>query len=142
MADWRKVAMAAILADGKVDAEEVKVLQRELKGADGTVDDEGMKFLLELRETAQKKAKAKKEALTDSFEKFFFKVITDNVLKDGKVDAAEAGWLRKNLFADKKIDDKEWEFMTTVNKKAKTKSPEFDQLYKDCEAFRAKAAKK
>ena len=31
MADWRKMAMAAILADGKVDEGEVKLLQKELK---------------------------------------------------------------------------------------------------------------
>ena len=142
MADWRKMAMSAILSDGVVDEGEVKILQKELKGADGKIDDEGVKFLLELRVTAQKKAKGAGEEVNEAFEKYFFKVITENVLKDGKVDAKEAGWLRTNLFADKKIDDKEWDFMTTVNKKAKTKSAEFEKLFTDCEAFRAKAAKK
>ena len=136
------MAMSAILSDGVIDEGEIKILQKELKGADGKIDDEGVKFLLELRVAAQKKAKAASAEVTEAFEKFFFKVITENVLKDGKVDASEAGWLRTNLFADKKIDDREWDFMTTVNKKAKTKSAEFTKLYTDCEAFRAKAAKK
>src|SRR5215213_4263204 len=104
MADWRKVALAAILADGKVDDTEVKVLQRELKEADGKIGEDGIKFLLELRATAQKKAKAKKEELTDSFEKFFAKVVTDNVLKEGKIDATSATWLKDNLFSEKKVD--------------------------------------
>jgi hypothetical protein len=141
MADWRKVAMAAILADGQVDEAEVKVLQKELKGPSGKIEREGVKFLLELRETAQKKAKAKNGSLNEVFEKFFFKVLTDNVLKDGKIDATEAGWLRTNLFADKQIDDREWAFLTTISKKAKSKSPAFETLVKDCEAYRARAKK-
>jgi hypothetical protein len=132
MADWRKVAMAAILADGKIDDAEVKVLKKELY-ADKKIDQDEVQFLIELRTVAQKKAKAKKEQLTDVFERFFFKAITDNVLKDGKIDATEAGWLRKALFADGKIDAGEMEFMTKLNKAAKEKSPEFVQLFEDCE---------
>ena len=142
MADWRKMAMSAILSDGAVDEGEVKILQKELKGADGKIDKEGIKFLLELRVAAQKKAKGAGAEVNEVFEKFFFKTITDNVLKDGKIDNKEAGWLRANLFADGKIDDREWAFITAVNKKAKTKSAEFTKLYEDCEASRAKAAKK
>src|SRR4051812_31116586 len=108
MADWRKMAMSAILSDGKIDEGEVKILQKELKGADGKIDKAGIEFLLELRVAAQKKAKAASGEVGEAFEKFFFKVITENVLKDGKVDGKEAGWLRTNLFADKKIDDREW----------------------------------
>jgi hypothetical protein len=131
MADWRKVALAAILADGKVDEAEVKVLKKELY-ADGKIDQDEVKFLIELRNTAQKKAKAKKEELLPVFEKFFFKAIQDNVLKDNKIDASEARWLRDMLFADGKIDKGEMEFMNTLNKKAKEKSPEFTTLYEDC----------
>lgn len=140
MADWRKVAMAAILADGKVDEAEVKVLTKELK-EDGKYTEDGIKFILELRVAAQKKAKAKKEELTEPFEKFFFKVVKDSVLKDGKIDASEAKWLEENLFADKKIDDAEWAFLEELNKKAKTKSAEFDALYKKAEEIRNKPAK-
>ena len=142
MADWRKMAMSAILSDGKVDEGEIKILQKELKGADGKIDDEGVKFLLELRVAAHKKAKGAGEVVNEAFEKFFFKIMTENVLKDGKVDATGAGWLRTHLFTDKKIDDKQWEFITGVNKKAKTKSPEFEKLFTDLEGYRAKATKK
>jgi hypothetical protein len=138
--DWRKATMAAILADGKIDEAEVAVLKKELKGEDGAITQEGIAFLLDLRVAAQKKAKAKKEEVTDVFEKFFFKVVKDNVLKDGKISESEATWLRANLFADKKIDDGEWAFLTDLNKKAKTKSAGFDKLYKDAEALRTKAA--
>lgn len=141
VADFRKLAMAAILADGKVDEAEVKVLGKELKGEDGKITDDGLQFLLDLRGTAQRKAKAKKEELTEAFEKFFFKVVTDTVLKDGKIDKDEVAWLRKSLFADKKIDDREYKLLTDLQKKAKTRHADFETLVKDCEALRAKAKK-
>lgn len=133
MADFRKLAIAAILADGKIDEAEVKVLSKELKNAEKKYDDDAIHFLVDLREVAQKKAKANKEELTDKFEDFFFKVIQENVLKDGKIDAKEAGWLRQTLFADGKIDGREMKFMETLNKKAKEKAPAFETLYQDCE---------
>src|SRR4051812_23204784 len=139
MPDWRKVAVAAILADNQIDENEVKILNKELKEADGKIGEEGVKFLVELRNTAQKKAKAKKEDLTEAFEKFFFKVVTESVLKDGKIDATEASWLRTTLFADGKIDDREMAFLKTLSKKAESKSAEFEKLCTDCETKHKKA---
>lgn len=130
MADWRKVALAAVLADGKVDDAEVKVLRREL-WSDGVIDQEEVEFLIDLRIAAQKKAKAKKETLTTSFENLFYKAIQENVLKDGRISAAEAGWLRTTLYSDKKIDEGEKKFLTKLKKAAKETSPEFDQLCAD-----------
>lgn len=141
MADFRKLAMATILADGRIDDAEVKVLGKELKGEDGKIDTAGVKFLFELREAAQKKAKAKKEEVSEAFEKFFFKVIDEVILKDGKVDKKEVAWLRKNLFADGKIDDREWKYLEDLNKKAKEKHADFATLLKDCEDARARVKK-
>jgi len=141
MADWRKVAMAAILADGKIDEAEVKVLKKEL-WADGKIDDEEVRFLIDLRTVAQKKAKAKKEELTPAFEKLFFKAIEENVLKDKKIDAAEAKWLREALFADGKIDAGEWAFLERMDKVAKEKAPEFADLFAECKEKFAKTQKK
>jgi hypothetical protein len=142
MANFRKLAIAAILADGKIDETEVGVLRKELKEADGKIGEEGIQFLTELRDVGQKKAKAKKEEISPAFENFFFKVVQDKVLEDGKIDAAEAGFLRKMLFADGKIDDGEMKFLTSLNKKAKAKSPEFEKLYTECETKHKKATAK
>jgi uncharacterized tellurite resistance protein B-like protein len=133
MADWRKVAMSALLADGKVDANEVKVLRKEL-WADGKIDKDEVKFLIDLRNAAQKKAKAKKQKLLAGFESLFFKAIESNVLKDGKISASEASWLRDMLFADKKIDSNEKKFLAKIKKSATSTSPEFDKLYEECMA--------
>jgi uncharacterized tellurite resistance protein B-like protein len=129
MADWKKVALAALLADGQIDDNEVKVLKKELY-ADGKIDKDEVEFLIELRNTAQKKAKGTE--LNANFERFFFKAIQDNVLADGEISAEEAGWLRKMLYADKKIDANEKQFLSKLKKSATKTSPAFDALCAEC----------
>jgi hypothetical protein len=133
MANWRKVALAALLADGKIDENEVKVLRKEL-WADGKIDADEVKFLIELRNEAQKKAKASKAEVNAKFEALFFKAIEENVLRDGRITAKEAKWLRDMLFADRKIDANEKKFLTKIKKAATKTSPEFEQLYQECVA--------
>ena len=129
MADWRKVALTTILADGKIDDAEVKVLKKELY-ADGKIDKKEVEFLIELRNEAQKKAKG--EPINANFERLFFQAIQDNVLVDGKIDAKETTWLRKMLFADQKIDENEKKFLKKLKSSAKETSKQFDALYEEC----------
>jgi hypothetical protein len=132
MADWRKLAIQAILADGKIDEAEVRLLRKEL-WADKEIDADEVKFLIELRNAAQKKAKGGK--VNPKFEQLFFKAIEQNVLKDGKIDAEEARWLRRMLFADGKIDANEKKFLSRLRKAAAGKtSPAFERLYRECMA--------
>ena len=133
MANWRKVALAAFLADGVIDDTEVKILKKEL-WADGKIDKDEVEFLIDLRNLAQKKAKAKKKKLKGSFEKLFFKAVEQNVMADGTIDAEEARWLRAMLFADKKIDANEKKFLVRLKKAAKSTSPAFERLYAECMA--------
>ena len=91
-----------------------------------------MQLLIDLRNAAQKKAKARKEELSTGFERLFFKAIEENVLTDGKIDADEARWLKDMLFADGKIDENEKKFLARIKKAAKQTSPEFDALYDQC----------
>jgi uncharacterized tellurite resistance protein B-like protein len=131
MADWKKVAIAAILADGRIDDSEVRMLRKHL-WADRKIDAEEVQWLIDLRNTAQKKAKALKKPVNPKFEQLFFKAISENVLKDGTIDADEAKWLRKMLFADRKIDPGEKKFLARLKKSARKVSPEFDKLYQEC----------
>jgi hypothetical protein len=133
MADWRKLAMAAFLADGKIDDREVRILRKEL-WADGKIDMDEVKFLIDLRNTAQKKARERKQKMNAKFETLFFRAIQNNVLKDGKIDTKEAQWLRKMLFADNKIDANEKRFLARIKKAAKKTSLDFDKLYTECMA--------
>jgi uncharacterized tellurite resistance protein B-like protein len=130
MANYRKLVIQTILADGVIDDAEVKALRKEL-WEDGQIDADEVKFLIELRNAAQKKAKGGQ--VNANFEKLFFKAIEENVLKDGKIDAAEARWLRAMLFADGKIDANEKKFLTRLRKAAAGKtSPAFEKLYGEC----------
>ena len=131
MADFRKLALETILADGVIDDAEVRALQKEF-WADGKIDAKEVEFLIELRNNAQKKAKAKKVEVNPKFETLFFKAIEENVLRDGKITNKEASWLRKMLFADGKIDDNEKKFLTKIKKSATKTSPDFDQLCQEC----------
>ncbi len=123
--DWRNLAKSAILADGVVDESEVKILKKFLY-ADGIIDKKEVDFLIELRNEAKTPSPA--------FTKFFFKAIEDNVLQDGVIDAPEARWLRKMLFADGKIDADEKKFLKSLKSKAKQTSSQFDALYTECMA--------
>lgn len=129
MADWRKLAMSALLADGVIDEQEVKVIKKELL-ADGKIDRKELEFLVELRTQAQKKAKG--AALNGAFENFFFKVLHDNILADGSISAKEAGWLRNVLFADGHIDEGEKKFLKRLKGAAKKTAAQFDALYEEC----------
>ena len=56
------------------------------------------------------------------------------LLADGKIDDSEADWLRRVIFADKKVDASEKKLLTDLKKTAKSVSPKFDKLYNDCMA--------
>ncbi|MBY0231260.1 MAG: hypothetical protein K2W96_18415 [Gemmataceae bacterium] len=128
--DFRKVAIATILADGKVDEVEAKVLGKALKDEEGRFGGDAARFLVELRTAAQKK----KAEVTEGFEKFFFKALEDFVLKDGNISRREVAWLETHLLADGKIDDREWKFLQAINKKATKKHADFDAMYARLEA--------
>lgn len=131
MADFRKLSMALMLADGLVSDEEVKVLKKELY-ADGKISRSEVEYLIELRTAAMKKAKAKKAEINPKFEKMFFQAIEDNVLDNGIISTSEAKFLRELIFADKKVDDGEKKLIVTLKKKAKTTSAEFETLFAEC----------
>jgi uncharacterized tellurite resistance protein B-like protein len=123
MADWRSVALKLALADGKIDNTETKIIKKALF-ADGKIDKSELEFLNELRKKAKKTSK--------DFQKLFMKSVMSNVLADGEISAAEAAWLRKAIFADKKVDADEKKLLKGLRKGAKKTSPEFDQLCADC----------
>ncbi|MBV9123788.1 MAG: TerB family tellurite resistance protein [Planctomycetes bacterium] len=123
MADWRKLAAEAFLADGVIDNREVKILEKELY-ADGVIDKQEREFLIDLRNRSKKPNPA--------FTRFFFKAIKAHVLQDGVIDAAEARWLREMLFADGQIDADEKKFLRELKREAQKVSPAFETLYQEC----------
>ncbi len=122
MADLQKLK-AELLADGRIDEEEVARLRTELY-ADGKIDKEEVEFLIALRNEATQ--------VCPSFEGLFFQALKDNVLADGSIDSEEASWLREMLFADGKIDDNEKQFLRQLRSEARQVSAEFKALCDEC----------
>jgi hypothetical protein len=109
-----------ILATGKVDTPELEVLRQELY-AHGKIERQEADFLVELHKRVQH--------LTPAFEQFFYQAIKDHILAHGRIDAEEAAWLRRMLFADGKIDDEERKFLHELKGEAKLVSGEFEMLF-------------
>ena len=122
MADWRKLAKAVTLADGKIDTKETGILRKELF-ADGKIDKSELDFLNELRNSAQ--------SYVHDFMQLFIDGVKANILADGDISDTEANWLRKAIFADGKVDADEKRLLTELRAAAKKTSAGFQQLCKD-----------
>jgi hypothetical protein len=110
----------AILANGRVDGPELEGLRRELY-AGGKIKRREADFLVEVHKRVQHR--------TPAFERFFYQAIKDHILAHGRIDAEEAAWLRRMLFADGKIDDEERKFLHELKGEAKQVSREFEVLF-------------
>jgi uncharacterized tellurite resistance protein B-like protein len=123
MADWKKLAKAALLADGRIDTREVQILRQALF-ADQHIDKAELEFLADLRKSAQSTVK--------EFMKLFIDAVKKHMLADGVITDQEAAWLRKTIFADNKVDAEEIQLLKELKQQAKQTSPEFDKLYAEC----------
>jgi hypothetical protein len=116
-----------ILADGKIDAEEVKQLETTIY-ADGIVDKEEMDVLFDLNDAVSESGN-----FDSSFKTLFVKAITDGVLADektpGVVDADEAKYLFDKISGDGSLDDNEQALLREIKAKATSIDPALDELY-------------
>ena len=121
MADWRKLAKALALADGRIDTREATIIKNEI-WADGRLDKSELEFLLDLKKGAT--------TVVREFNTMLFAALKAAVLADGEISAKEASWLRRFLYADGKIDDEEKRFLQELKAGATKTAAEFDELYK------------
>jgi len=107
-----------VLANGKVDGEEIKVLRQELYAA-GRPDRRGMDALVEIHKRVQR--------VTPAFEQFFYQALKDYLLRDGRVSAAEVAWLRGTVLTGTPgvMDAK---FLRELRGEAKGGGPELEAL--------------
>jgi len=112
-----------ILAKGRVDETDLVALRRHLYTS-GKIERREADFLVELHKRVQH--------ITPGFEQFFYQAIKDHILGHGRIDAEEAAWLRRMLFADGKIKDEERKFLHELKGEAKNVSPEFEKLFAEC----------
>src|SRR4029453_2544600 len=103
-----------ILARGKVDSDHLEALRLALY-AGGAVGLPEADFLVELHKRVQHP--------NPGFEHLFYRAIRDHVLADGRIDAGEAAWLRRMVFADGTITDEERKFLHELKGEAGHVSP-------------------
>ena len=105
-----------MLADGIIDADEVKELE-EVLYEDGVIDKDEADFLFELNNAVSGKENA------PEWKDFFVKAITSFVLDDdqsnGEVDDDEAKYLYDQIKGDGKIDDIEKALLENIKVKSK-----------------------
>ena len=106
-----------LLADGKIDAEEVNRL-REVLYADGKIDQEEADFLFELNDAVSGKQN------DSSWKAFFVEAITDYLLNDEKspgiIDEEEGKWLEEKINNDGKLDTVERALVASLRRKSKS----------------------
>jgi len=120
MAEWRKLAKLALLADGRIDTREVQIL-REALFADGRIDRSELEFLKELRNEAK--------SCVRPFTDLFIDGVKSYMLADGTISATETAWLRKAILADGTVDEDEKRLLRELKEAAGSTSPEFDALF-------------
>lgn len=109
-----------LLADGKIDAEEVKKL-REVLFADGKIDQEEADILFEINDAVSGKSN------DSSWKTFFVEAISDYLLNDektpGVIDEKEGEWLIEKVGADGQVDEVEKKLLIHLKENSK-KMPE------------------
>jgi uncharacterized membrane protein YebE (DUF533 family) len=107
----------SILADGVIDAGEVKQLEKALY-ADGKIDREEAEFLFDLNDAVSGKANCKE------WKDLFVTAISSFLLEDetspGEIDEDEAKWLLTKVQGDGNIDELEKALLQNLKSKAKS----------------------
>lgn len=125
MADYRKLAIQLIAADGKIDGSEIKQLKKSLY-ADGKISHEEVTFLAELRAALVKKAKK----TSAKFDSFYLKALAESFLGDGVISAHEVTMIGKFVVEDKSIKNgAKKKFLDGLKTKATMLAPDFEKLY-------------
>ncbi len=115
----------AIIADGIVDAEEVKKI-RERIYADGVIDREEADFLFSINDAVSGHDN------DPAWQQLFVEALTSHVLEDevspDVLDDDEAGYLIPKIQADDKVDDAELALMVNIVSKAKDAPESFNEF--------------
>lgn len=113
----------SIMANGKIEGHEVELLRNHLS-ADGVIDRSEAEFLVEMyRRTSQ---------IAPAFEKFFYQAVKKHLVADGCIGTEEAGWLRRVIFSDGIVKEREKKLLRELRGEARDLSDEADALFDEC----------
>ncbi len=113
----------SIMANGKIEGHEVELLRNHLS-ADGVIDRPEAEFLVEIyRRTNQ---------IAPAFEKFFYRAIKKHLVADGCIGTEEAGWLRRVIFLDGTVTEREKKLLRELRGESREFSDEAQALFDEC----------
>ncbi len=112
--------MPKILADGKIDPQEVETLF-DLIYSDGTIDREEADFLVTLNRRI--------ERVSPSFERFYYAALKKFMLTGGAITSEKAQWLQRVICNDSRINLREMRLLRELKGEATGTCPEFDTLH-------------
>ena len=114
-----------LLADGIIDANEVKELEVVLY-ADGKIDEDEANFLFELNDAVS--GKDNDPAWNTLFVKAISSYLLDDENSPGEIDDAEAEWLYAKVKGDGQIDGLEKELLLALKSQAKCFPAKLEEL--------------
>ena len=109
-----------IQADEKICDADVLLVGQHLE-ADGQIDLADVKLLVELYCGAKERSPA--------FDNLFFTVLEKVFLADGQVSPAEEFYLLKMIYSDRKICEREREFLRKLRKQLPERTASFEALF-------------
>ncbi len=112
--------LAKIQADGGITGDEIIPIREQL-AADGALDIDDVKLLVELYCDAQNRC--------PDFDNLFFAVLEQVFLSDGQIKPSEEYYLLKLLYSDREIREPERKFLQKLRQQLPTRSASFDSLF-------------
>ncbi len=112
--------LAKIQADGGIGDDEVASIRKQIT-ADGELDIDDVKLLVELYCNAENRCPA--------FDELFFSVLEQVFLADGQVTPSEEFYLLKLLYSDREIREPEREFLRRLRRQLPERSASFESLF-------------
>ena len=109
-----------IQADEKICDADVLLVGQHLE-ADGQIDLADVKLLVELYCGAKERSPA--------FDNLFFTVLEKVLLADGQISPAEEFYLLKMIYSDRKICEREREFLRKLRKQLPERTASFEALF-------------
>lgn len=116
-------------ADRGITEDEIQPIVQQL-GADGQLDLDDVKLLIELYCNAESRCQA--------FDDLFFATLEQVLLTDGQISPSEEFYLLKMLYSDREIRQPERALLERLRQQAKTRSASFEAL---CETALAAPSK-
>jgi hypothetical protein len=114
-----------ILADGVIDAQEVKELEAVLY-ADGIIDKEEAEFLFELNDSVS--GKQNHSSWSELFSKAIGSFLLDDEQSPGEIDKEETEWLFQKIQGDGQIDSVEKNLLLYLKNKSNSFPDKLESL--------------